>query len=82
MFNLQKSVTSLIRFVINYIKNKNKYYKSRTTMRAIAMVVIVNPKIHHIALNGLHHLRTPSHNNHVTPLDLPLEPHTSKISQG
>ena len=40
MFNLQKSVTSLIRFVFNYIKNKNKSYKSRSTMRVIAMVVI------------------------------------------
>ena len=27
----------------------------------------VNPKITHIALNGLHHPRTPSHNPHITP---------------
>ena len=27
----------------------------------------VNPKIPHIALNGIHHPRTPSHNTHFTP---------------
>ena len=34
----------------------------------------VNPKIPHSSLNGLHHLRTPSHNPHITPSDLPLSP--------
>ena len=38
----------------------------------------VNPKITHIALNSLHHPRTPSHDPHITPLD----PHTLKIAQG
>ena len=42
----------------------------------------VNPKIPHLSLNGLHHPRTPSHNSHITPLDLPLDPHTSKRAQG
>ena len=36
----------------------------------------VNPKILYVALNGLHHPRTPSYNMHITPLD----PHTSKIA--
>ena len=40
----------------------------------------VNPKIPHIALNGLHHPRTPSHNLHITPSGLPLDPHTLKIA--
>ena len=40
MFNLQKRITSLIRFVFKYIKNKNKSYKSWSTMRMTAMVVI------------------------------------------
>ena len=40
----------------------------------------VNPKIPHIALNGLDHPRTPSHNSHITPLNLPLDPHISKIA--
>ena len=31
------------------------------------IVGFVNPKIPHIALNGLHHPRTPSHNTHFTP---------------
>ena len=35
-----------------------------------------NPKIPHLALNGLHHPRTPSHNSHITPLN----PHTLKIA--
>ena len=34
----------------------------------------VNSKIPHIALNGLHHPRTPSHNTHFT--HLPLKPPT------
>ena len=40
----------------------------------------VNLKIPHIAPNGLHHPMTPSYNTHITPLDLPLDPHTSKIA--
>ena len=38
----------------------------------------VDPKIPHLALNRLHNPRTPSHNSHITPLDPPLYPHTSK----
>ena len=36
----------------------------------------VNPKIPHLALNGLHHPRTLSHDPHIPPLD----PHTLKIA--
>ena len=50
--------------------------------RPILEDAVVNPKIPHIALYVLHHPRTPSHNPHITPSDLPLDPHTSKRAQG